>query len=72
MTYKERDKDGTDHGDQCTKSGPLVSEPIGNRSSSKYTHESPTLSSLEEGTLPFGFNDPFPIELNTESFFESG
>jgi hypothetical protein len=72
VTYKERDKDGTDHSDQCAEGGPLVSESIGDWSGSKDSDESTTLSSLEKGTLPFSFNDPFSIELDTESFLESG
>lgn len=70
-THKERDKDGTDHGDECAESGPLVSELVGDWSGSKDSNESSTLSGLEKGTLPFSLNDPFSIELNTESLLES-
>ena len=71
-THKEGDEDGADHADQCAKGGPLVSEFVGYWSSSKDSDESSTLSSLEEGTLPFGLDDEFSIEHDTKSLLECG
>ena len=72
-THKEGNENSRVHQTQGQDGSPAVSDPVGNGSGQENPDESTTLTGLEEGALPSGWNGPTgSINVDAEPFLKSG
>jgi hypothetical protein len=71
-THEERNENGGVHKHQGEDGSPAVAKTVGDGTSQKYTNKGTTLTRLEEGTLPPGWDSiTTPLHWYSVSLLES-